>query len=198
MMTMIRTFIAIDLPDQAHTALADLQHRLKAIAPPRMIRWIATENIHLTLHFLGDIAPRDVDKAAGALQAAATTCPPFSLELTGLGCFPHTRRPRIIWAGVAGEIEPLVNLHRELGQQLKVIDFTPEDRPYAPHLTIGRVKPGLPPYQLSQLGEVLEQARLEVKHLAGMEVNQICLFQSDLRPTGPLYTRLAQAMLKSP
>ena len=195
-MTTIRTFIAIELSDQARTALADLQNRLKAVIPPRTVRWTAVENIHLTLHFLGDIAAGDVDKVAAALTTVTAAHRPLALELRELGCFPNTRRPRIVWAGVAGEIDTLVELHRDLGQQLKVIDFTPEARPYAPHLTIGRVNKGLPSRQVSQLGETLEKARLEVNHLAPLEVDEICLFQSDLRPGGPVYTSLARGLLE--
>jgi 2'-5' RNA ligase len=195
-MTTIRAFIAIELSDQARTALADLQNRLKAVVPPRTVRWTAVENIHLTLHFLGDIAGGDVDKVAGALTTVTAAYRPFALELRELGCFPDTRRPRIVWAGMAGEIDTLVELHRDLGQQLKVIDFMPEARPYAPHLTIGRVNKGLPSRQVSQLGETLEKARLEVNHLAPLEVTEICLFQSDLRPSGPVYTSLARGLLE--
>jgi len=196
-MKTIRTFIAIELPDQARTALADLQNRLKAITPPRAVRWTTVDNIHLTLHFLGDIAAGDVDRAATALQAAAAGSSPFQLELAGLGCFPHTRRPRVIWTGVAGEFESLLALHRELGRRLQVIDFRPEARPYAPHLTLGRIKKRIPPRQVSQVGEVLEKEAPGVGRLARLTVTEISLFQSDLTPTGSIYTVLARSALGS-
>lgn len=194
-METIRTFIAIELPDQARTALTGLQNRLKGLVPARSVRWTAVENIHLTLHFLGNIAAGDVDQAAAALQVAAAGSAPFQLELAGLGCFPHTRRPRVIWTGVAGELEPLVALHGDLGRRLQVIDFKPESRPYAPHLTLGRIKKRIPSRQVSQVGEMLEQEAPGVGRLARLPVREICLFQSDLTPTGPIYTVLARSAL---
>jgi 2'-5' RNA ligase len=194
-MTTIRTFIAIELSDEARAALADLQNRLKSSAPAHAVRWTAPESIHLTLHFLGDVAASEVEKIAELVQQAASAYPPFSLTLGGLGCFPNTRRPRIIWAGVTGQIETLLHLHRALGEKLKAINFTPEARPFAPHLTLGRVKDGIPPRQLAQLGQALEQAQGQVGQLASLHVAEISLMQSELKPAGAVYTQLAQARL---
>jgi len=195
MKSTLRTFIAIELSTEAQTALAKLQQRLKAVVPPQSVRWTAPENIHLTLHFLGDVAVDKVSKITNLMQAAAATCSPFSLTLGGLGCFPNTRRPRIVWTGVSGQVEILLKLHRELSEGLKTIGFTPETRPYSPHLTVGRVKDGLPQRLLNQLGQVLEQTQPQVGHVAALDVTEIHLMQSDLKPAGPVYTQLATAAL---
>src|SRR5688500_2375905 len=110
-MQTIRSFIAIELSDEARAALADLQNRLKAVAPTQATRWAPLESIHLTLHFLGDVATSDVEKIVELIQQAASACPPFDLTVGGLGCFPNTRRPRIIWAGISGQTETLLSLH---------------------------------------------------------------------------------------
>lgn len=192
----IRSFIAIELSGEAQAALTGLQTRLKSSVPAQTVRWTAPENIHLTLHFLGNVAAGDIEKIAEALHLAASVCQPMSLTLGGLGCFPNTRRPRIVWTGIAGETQQLVKLQRELGDRLKGIGgFTPETRPYSPHLTIGRVKDNLPPRQLAQLGEVIERKQEQVGELAALWVTEISLIQSDLRPTGPVYTQLAHASL---
>jgi 2'-5' RNA ligase len=170
---------------------------LKALVPPQSVRWTAPENIHLTLHFLGDVPADEVSKISSLLRTAATTCPPFTLTLSGLGSFPNTRRPRIVWTGVSGQMETLLKLHREVGERLKTTGFTPEARPYSPHLTIGRVKDGLPQRLLSQLGQVLEQTQPQVGQLAALDVAEISLMQSDLKPAGPIYTQLAAAVLRS-
>jgi 2'-5' RNA ligase len=197
-MTTIRSFIAIELSDEARTKLAQLQSQLKAIVPPNTVRWAAPQNIHLTLHFLGDVAVGDVEKVVNALETAASTCPPFSLRLEGLGCFPNTRRPRIVWTGVAGETGTLVGLHRDLGEKLKQnIGFKPEARPYSPHLTIGRVKKGLPRRRLTQLGQALAGEQVNVGQLVTLPVKAITLIKSELKPTGPVYTSLAQGRLKN-
>jgi 2'-5' RNA ligase len=192
----LRAFIALELSTETQTALAELQQRLKMVVPPQSVRWTAPENIHLTLHFLGDVTADEVSKISDLLRAAASTCSPFTLTLGGLGCFPNTRRPRIVWTGVSGQVEMLTKLHRKLGEGLKTeVGFTPEARPYAPHLTLGRVKDGLPQRQLSQLGQLLEQTQPQVRQVAALDVAEIYLMQSDLKPTGPVYTQLAAAVL---
>lgn len=197
-MTTIRSFIAIDLSPAARTALADLQNRLKPLLPRHTVRWAVPQNIHLTLHFLGDVETTVVDKIAESLATEAVTHQAFALDLVGLGCFPNSRRPRIIWVGLGGETGPLIDLHRALGQRLnQAIGFTPETRPYAPHLTIGRVKKGLPQRQLTQLGPILTREQAAVGHLARLTVTQVSLFQSELTPTGPIYTPLAHGPLNS-
>jgi 2'-5' RNA ligase len=196
-MTTIRSFVAIELSDEARAALTDLQNRLKSIAPAHTVRWTAPESIHLTLHFLGDVAASEVEKISELVQQAASAYPPFSLILRGLGCFPNTRRPRIIWAGVTCQTETLLHLHRALGEKLKAIDFTPDARPFAPHLTLGRVKDGVPPRQLTQLGQVLQETREQVGQLASLHVAEISLMQSELKPAGAVYTRLAAVELQA-
>jgi 2'-5' RNA ligase len=191
----IRCFIAIELSDEARTAIAKLQNRLKAVAPAQTVRWTAPESIHLTLHFLGNLEVSQVDPVKQLLQLSGAACPSFGLSLSGLGCFPNTRRPRIVWTGVQGQTQILNKLHQDLGERLKVIGYTPEARPYAPHLTLGRVKDGLPARQLVLLGETLEHERAKVGQLAKLYIVEIVLMQSELRPTGPVYTPLARAML---
>jgi len=195
-MTTIRSFIAIELPDEARDRLIELQSQLKDVVPPNIVRWTGPQNLHLTLHFLGDVAAIDLEKITVALKGVTAACPSLSLELAGLGSFPNIWRPRVVWVGVAGELESLVKLHQDLGEHLKqAIGFRPESRPYAPHLTIGRVKKGIPPRRLTQLGQALDQEQAGVGELATFEVKEISLMKSDLRPSGPIYTTLAQGEL---
>jgi 2'-5' RNA ligase len=194
-MTSIRSFIAIELSNEARAALADLQSRLKKVTPAQVVRWTAPESIHLTLHFLGDIAPETVPQITSLMEQTAAAHPPFTLTLGDLGCFPNTRRPRIVWAGVFGQTDILVQLHGELGEKLKTLGFTLDARPYSPHLTLGRVKDGIPQRQLAQLGQTLEQNQPTVGQLATLPVSEISLMKSDLKPAGAVYTCLALARL---
>lgn len=189
----IRAFIAIELSDEARAAVAKLQNRLKTLVPAQTVRWTAPENIHLTLHFLGNIEAGQVDSVKQLLHQSGLACPAFSLSLSGLGCFPNTRRPRIVWTGVQGQTQLLGKLHRDLGERLKVIGYTPEARPYAPHLTLGRVRDGLAAPQLTRLGQILEREQDKVGELAELRVVEIALMQSDLKPGGPVYTQLVRA-----
>jgi 2'-5' RNA ligase len=195
-MSTIRTFIAIELSTEARATLAGLQDRLKSVVPPKSVRWTAPENIHLTLHFLGNMSATEVAKVTVLLQNELGAYRPFTLRLEGLGCFPNTRQPRIVWVGVLGETEPLVALQRELGRRLSMIDYVPDSRPYAPHLTIGRVTKGLRARELSRLGELLEQEQARAGQLAGLPVTEISLMRSDLKPTGPVYTRVGRGKLR--
>jgi len=194
--TTIRSFIAIELSNHARTELASLQDRLKDIVPAVSVRWGIPKNIHLTLHFLGDLSVDHLETVSRTVCDVATTIPSFSLSLQNLGCFPNTRRPRIVWVSVSGETEILVRLHRELGNQLqKRIGFKPEARPYSPHLTIGRVKKGIPQQRLRELGQLLEEEIHRVGQLAVLPVDHIHFIHSDLKPDGPIYTSLAKAQL---
>ena len=194
-MTTIRTFIAIALPDEAQRVVTNLQNRLKGLAPPHTVRWTAIQNIHLTLHFLGDIEAAHVEKVGQALQSSIEASQPFTLTLGGLGAFPNMRCPRILWVGVQGDTEPLSAMHRRLGQALNTaIDFTPEKRPYSPHLTIGRIKQGVPSRHIKQLSQSLETEQAAGR-LIKFDVTHISLIKSELKPTGSIYTPLVQTQL---
>lgn len=194
-MTTIRTFIAIELPDEARQVVTQVQNRLKGLAPPHTVRWTTSQNIHLTLYFLGDIQTGEVDPIIAALQTSARTAHPFALTLGQLGCFPTLRRPRILWIGVHGDTKPLIALRQRLGAALQTaINFTPESRPYAPHLTIGRVNAGVPARHSQQLSQTLETEQA-VGRLVEFEVDHISLIKSELKPTGSIYTPLAHIPL---
>jgi len=197
--TKTRCFIAIALTDHAREELDRLQGRLRDILPPNTVRWTVPKNIHLTLHFLGDVAQDRLDDIRRTLRDMAANHNPFSLNLSNLGCFPNPRRPRIVWIGLSGETDLLVSLQRGLGEQLKkAIGFQPDTRPYSPHLTIGRVKKGIPQPQLRQLGQSLEHEIQGVGQLALLPVEGIHLIRSDLKPDGPVYTSLAYGKLGRP
>lgn len=194
-MTVIRTFIAIELTEEARQAITALQNRLKANSPPHTVRWAAAQNIHLTLHFLGNLEAADVTKVRSALEQIASRQQPFTLSLGQLGCFPNMRRPRIVWVGVWNSLKPLAELHAQLGQALQAaIGFTPETRPYAPHLTVGRVKEGVPGQRLRQFSQIMEREQAVAK-LVDLPVTEISLIKSELKPTGPLYTVLSAEKL---
>lgn len=192
----IRCFIAVELTPEAREQLARLQQRLKASLPAHAIRWTPPENIHLTLHFLGDVQTDRIDLVGRMLREVAAGFRPFALTLADLGSFPNTRRPRIVWVSVCGQTERLASLHTELGAELqKGIGFVPESRPYSPHLTIGRVKKEIAPGRLQELGRHLEQARSAVGHLADLYVDRIHLIRSELTSGGPIYTHIREATL---
>jgi 2'-5' RNA ligase len=195
-MSTIRSFIAAQLSDHARTELSRLQEHLKALIPHNTVRWTVPKNIHLTLHFLGDLPEDRLPDVSRSLHGVATSHRPFFLHLSNLGCFPNPRRPRIVWVGLSGETDLLVAIQRDLGELLnKAIGFEPESRPYSPHLTIGRVKKGIPQKGLRDLGQALEKEMPRVGEVAPLPVDAIHLIRSDLRPDGPVYSTLASGKL---
>jgi len=186
-MPTIRTFIAIELTAPILERLGDLQSRMQRDLPPKFLRWVRPEGIHLTLTFLGDIPLEQVDPIAEALGEACAGHAPFAVSIAGMGCFPNTRRPRVVWIGVEEPSGALARLQREIGEALKPLGFRPEARGFSPHLTLGRVKGG-GRQAMEALGAYVERARVR---LGEMRVETVHLMRSDLLPSGAVYTELA-------
>jgi len=185
----IRSFIAIALDQPAVAALRQLQDALGRKPGTRAARWTAPVSIHLTLKFLGDVPADDIPVIAEALQECCSQHGPFRLILSGLGCFPDTRQPRIVWVGLQGETAALLTLQRDIEQVMGQLGYPPERRPFSPHLTIARVHQSAKRSELEALGQVVERAA--VGELAALKVEVVRLIRSDLRPEGPIYTDLA-------
>jgi 2'-5' RNA ligase len=185
----IRSFVALELPDEVRTALADLQGDLKAEAPPKSVRWTRPASIHLTLQFLGDVAPGQVEAIADALRGVCAGYAPFSFELKSLGVFPNSSRPRVVWVGVAEPSGTLVAVQKGVTQALAPLGFEPEKRAYTPHLTIGRADRHASRAALAEVGELV--TRSQVGTLGQVHAEHLTLMKSDLQPSGAVYTPLA-------
>jgi len=186
----IRTFIAVSLPEPVLRAIVAAQEKLKESG--LNIRWVRQEGIHLTIKFLGDIDRDDVEKIRGAMERATNVFSAFRLQGDGVGVFPNLSRPRVAWVGVSGDLEILRTLQKDLESQLDSLGFPKEKRPFRGHLTLGRVKGRLDPAKLRDSLEALGGFRTEP-----FTVQSIVLFQSDLRPDGAVYSRLAEVPLKN-
>ena len=185
----IRTFIAIDLPESVLQAMARAQDTLRGSRLD--IRWVRKDGIHLTLKFLGNINRDDVEKIQAAIQQTTESFSPFTLKGLGLGVFPDMKRPRVVWAGISGDVEVLRALQRDLESQLKRLGFPKEKRPFKGHLTLGRVKGRLDRTKLSKALEGLGGFETE-----SFSVRSVTLFQSTLQPQGAVYSKLAEAPLQ--
>ncbi|HET6923760.1 MAG TPA: RNA 2',3'-cyclic phosphodiesterase, partial [Anaeromyxobacteraceae bacterium] len=140
----LRLFVALDPPEPVRRRIAAMQLELRRAAGRHadQVRWVAPEDVHLTLQFLGAVPEERLEALRGALAALARQARPLALELKGAGGFPSARRPRVVWVGVGGEIAPLADLAAGLGRRLAPLGFPPEDRPLSPHLTLGRAREG--------------------------------------------------------
>lgn len=192
-MEQIRTFIAIELSQEIRNSLNRLQDRLKRQVPPRSVRWVRPEAIHLTLKFLGDVPGPRMASISQAVETACHGLDRFTLELVGLGCFPNPRRPRVVWVGVREPTGTLPRLQKAVESELAGLGFEPENRPFSPHLTLGRVQRKVSRSDRQRLGELI--AGSDVGVVGRMTVPSVNVMRSDLRPSGAVYAALARVPL---
>jgi 2'-5' RNA ligase len=189
----IRVFIAIELPEELKGVLTEIARELEARIPPRTVRWVRPTAMHLTLVFLGETPVSKLEAIKQAMASAAARIPKTSFKAVGLGCFPNPRRPRVVWVGVEEPAGNLVRIKEALDQELAHFGFKPESRRFSPHLTLGRVNTQARHQDAAELGQVIQRARLQ--DVGRVEVSDIHLVRSDLRPTGAVYTVLASCPL---
>jgi len=186
-MAKIRTFIAIELPAQLKQAADKLIVKLKA--ENSEIRWVRAANLHFTLRFLGEIEQNQVAQLADGIKNNLKDLQPFPLKLSGLGCFPNLKRPRVIWLGGDGDLETLNNLAFQIESACRVNGFGKADKPFSAHLTIGRIND---PHGLESFINRLSSVSFTSDEF---EVHEVVVFKSDLSPRGPTYTALAKVEL---
>jgi 2'-5' RNA ligase len=185
---MIRTFIAIEIPDSIHKKIAKVQDELESKKQRAHISWTKPGNIHLTLRFLGEIEESRIDSVGEAIEKAVQPFAPFTFLVTNFGAFPNFRRPRVLWIGIENPSSQLIQMAEKIEDQLSKIGFPSEKRKFSPHLTIGRVK--------SALSQSFVQL-LQEKSFEGGEVRveEVVVMKSELRPTGAVYTPLKKNRL---
>ncbi len=179
----MRAFIAIELPEAIHAALAREQARFRVVCPDA--RWTRPEGIHLTLKFLGQISEEQVaqvKKALGQLERFEK----FTVRAKGLGFFPDSKRPRVFWAGLDAPPE-LARLAAQVENAMAPLGFPPENRAFSPHLTLARFKVPRPQPRLQTL--LAEQGD---PLLGTFEVSEFFLWESKLSPRGAEYRKVAR------
>lgn len=187
---MTRTFLAIELTDAARAALAHAVARLAHDFP--MIRWSDPATIHLTLAFLGELDDARLGDAIAAADDAASSAAPFRLSIASISSFGSVAAPRVIWAGVHGDVPRLMALQVSLASTLAARGFPREARPFAPHLTLARLKGLLDGAVLRQLSAL----PLPTSSTASWPVHALSVMRSELRQDGARYTRLYTAPLR--
>lgn len=188
----VRTFLAVLVPPDFREALARCIRELSSLAPEG-VRWVDPTGIHLTLRFLGNIPAQRVEDVLEAQRAAVEGFPPFILQLSGLGAFPNLRRPRVVWAGVSGDTEALGRLQRSVEGRLETAGFARDDRPFAPHLTLGRVGGRATRNQVASISGAISSISLESP--GSWLVDESHLIKSTLTPQGAIYTSLGSSSL---
>jgi RNA 2',3'-cyclic 3'-phosphodiesterase len=185
---LIRSFLAIELPGPILRKIGEVQGGLRSSRAD--VRWANPEAIHLTLKFFGNIEESRIDPILKSIEGPVRNTPSFSLKVRGVGAFPHLKNPRVIWIGLVDEREALTTLQKQIEIYLEKIGFQPEDRPFRPHLTLGRMKSSRGKEELAGRME-----RYGEEEFGDLEVEKVILFKSDLRPSGPIYTSLGELRL---
>ena len=192
-MSLLRAFIAIEIPLEIRQAVCIATSALQK-GTGSLVRWVPMENMHLTIKFLGDIAPSNVDMLSQMLRAEADLFHSFELSLSGLGSFPNLKRPRVIYIGIQAPAA-LETIQRGIEATSRRLGYSSEERGFSPHLTIGRVKQNATATEQQTIRRALEETKIGA--LGTARVDSVHLYKSDLKPTGSVYTRLYSAPLKN-
>ncbi len=185
---LLRSFLAIELTESILKKIREVQEDLKSSKAD--VKWVAPDHIHLTLKFFGNIEAYQIDSILKAITIPVQTTPPLSLMVRGMGTFPAMKNPRVIWIGVDDPDKVLIPFYKRLETELAKENFPPEDRPFQPHLTLGRMRSH---QRREDLIRAMEKYR-EVE-FGSFRVERVILFRSDLTPQGPIYTRLKEVRL---
>ncbi len=187
----LRLFWAVNLPGELKNKIRGIRERLGTAG---RANWVEPRNLHVTVKFLGDtdidLVHQVVDSAARRLKGVKS----FSLEVGGLGFFPGTSSPRVLWAGLKGEVDVLGGVARMLEEAMAEHGFPRESRRFFPHVTLARIKS---PAGVGDLVTAVEKERPLAESLGSFRVFSLDLMMSDLTPQGPVYTLLSPLKLET-
>jgi 2'-5' RNA ligase len=181
---MIRSFLAFELPLEIKKGVSRVFAEIRGSI--RNIRWVNVDNIHLTIVFMGNVSEDLIPPINEAVEKVCLRYGPFYISLSGLGAFPNTRRPRVVWLGLQGDTERMSFFKKALHKHIKPFGIKEEKRPFKPHLTLGRFRNPAPG------DSSLDNFIAKYKDLSSPEcqMDELILFKSDLNPGGAVYTKL--------
>ena len=188
----MRCFIALDLDESIKNRLELLQGEMRRRmgADGNAVKWVQSEQIHITLKFLGDVDDGMIRDVCDWTSDVAQQAEPFDFEVGGCGCFPPNGAARVFWAGIANGQHEMAALAGQIDQAMNDLGFPLENRPFNAHLTLGRIKA---PRAGHVLRETLEQ--IEQQPYGVQAVNNIIIYESTLERSGPIYTPIHHAAL---
>ncbi len=194
-MSLLRAFIAIEVPKHLQDAIEKQTTRLRQTLGNDIVRWVFTQNMHLTLKFLGDIATSHVGFLKQLLAREADSHPQFDMQIGGLGSYPTSRRPRVLWAGLQAPAN-LISLQKSIEAGTTRLGYEQEEHAFSPHLTLGRIRQTISPMEMQKVRAALNM--IQLGNIGTARVDSIHLFKSDRQPSGSIYTKLFSAPLTKP
>jgi RNA 2',3'-cyclic 3'-phosphodiesterase len=189
----MRLFVAVELPRAVRAAAGAAGRRLAATLAPLRIdaRWIPEGNLHITLWFLGEVPQTRLDALREACREPLAITP-FVIRLGGVGMFPPSGPPRVIWMGVIDRKDGLEALHAELSARLSPLGFEPDRRPFNPHLTLARIRARPPRASWVAARQAVATQAIDA---GSSPVEAVTLFRSHLSPQGSAYESLLRVPL---
>ena len=184
-MATIRTFVAIEMPGLVRQALAATVSHLSHLDD--RVRWVAPENIHLTLKFLGDVEESGLQGVTRAVESVAARSGPFTLKTVAAGGGPHASKARVVWIHVGGDLDALSELQSGIEAASEELGFPREKRKFLPHLTLGRARRA--PVTLPESTPCQS---------VSFRADRLTVYKSDLRPSGAVYSPLGYGQLSGP
>ena len=187
-MKVIRTFVAVLIAEDLKKKMSEVQEQVKKLAPD--VKWVAPENFHVTMKFLGSVREDELAEVCAAVEEAVSPFSPFELSISGLGAFPSPARARVVWIGIEKGREQLSGLASAIDERLAGLGFEKEDKAFKAHVTIGRVKTSR---FLKKLAE--EIGSVDADNLGTQQVSSVVIMQSELLREGPVYSPLSVCKL---
>ena len=178
----MRLFTGIDLPEDVVNIFERLLVRFR---PAANLKWVPAYNLHITTRFIGEWPEARLGELNDALAKVVPRAP-IKVDLRGLGWFPNARRPRVFWVGVEGGPE-LAQLAHDIDSAIEPLGLARETRPFAPHLTLARIKQPVPLDKLHHMIETMESTEIATVH-----ADRFYLYRSQPGSAGSIYTKLSE------
>lgn len=176
-----RLFLAFELPDPVVAGIVKIQDGYRSKFP--QFKWVKQENLHVTLHFLGDVPSKETNCLIAKLEPLLLNQKALDVCLGSLGVFPHWLKPRVLWLSLQGKDRLLVEeLQRKTGELFRKMGYQLEQRSYMPHLTLARIQDGV--NNVNQFMKIKEEP---IHHQSSFYITKLCLYASILTPQGPIY-----------
>jgi 2'-5' RNA ligase len=192
-MSLVRAFIALELPAELKKELAELEVQLKKNSPP-VVKWVDPNSIHITLKFLGEVSEDSIDELMLAMEESVREVSLFKLEICEVGAFPDLNRVQVVWVGVKGDLAQISRLQQRIESNTGQLGFPRESRFFTPHLTLGRVRNGASVNERQRLGKVLADTKFAALH--NVDVSAVNLMKSQLTSNDAIYTCIGRVKLK--
>ncbi len=189
-MGQLRTFVAVDISAALRSAARRVVAKLAATGA--QYNWVTEPNFHLTLNFFGDVNEQEIPELCRAVQSRVESHEPFFVTISGIGAFPDTSRPRVIWLGVTDGWDELTEINADIADLMAEWGFPKDRNDYRPHLTLGRVRRG------GRWNERLldELSKMHSHDLGGCQVSEVVVYSSHLDRMGPTYTAMSRIRLQ--